>query len=110
MAFKKFKKIKIDTGNEKVDRVIKEIQDNIEETISSIVKNTRLDSQIIPNIALVSGQTNKVSHQLGRRLAGYNLRLRGQSIVWDEQATNLSPHLYLYLKCSADVTADIEVY
>jgi hypothetical protein len=105
MAFKQFKILKTE------DDFDTKLQNNIAESLQPIIKNTRLDSLILKNIVLISGPVTKVPHKLGRVLSGWNVvRQRAQATVWDTQDSNLSPELYLYLKTSADVVVDIEVF
>lgn len=87
-------------------RELERVQDNVDRALSHTGEKT-----IIPNVSLSHLSTNRISHTLGRKLIGWNTsRLRGNSIIWDSQDNNLSPDKTLFLECSVDVIADIEVY
>lgn len=106
MAFQRFQKVNSD------DRVLNQVQDNIERSLAPIIRNTALDFQIVEGVLLVNGLLNKIPHGLGRPLMGWTtVRLRGQAIVWDDQDLNTgASHLYLYLRTTAVVTVDLKVF
>lgn len=115
MPFKKFKKLFVSTSDleEPVNllRVINNIQSNIEDSLSSLIAKTQNDSAIIINQRLVAGQNNVINHTLSRNLVGWKLvRVRGQANVWDTQDDNPATNLTLWLRTSANVTVDLEVF
>lgn len=105
MSFKQFNRIQTQ------DRIISQIQDNIEKTFNPIVFNVALDSIILPNVFLQSGITNNISHKLGRRLSGWKvIRNRASCIIYDNQDENPNPNLTLWLLTDADTTVNLEVF
>lgn len=105
---KRFKKIKAsgDSAEE-----LNLIQDNIATALDSLVDLQTLDSVIIRGQKLLAAGTTTVNHKLRRKLSGWKIvRKSAQSDVWDTQDTNKSPELTLTLRCSANVTVDLEVF
>lgn len=115
MTFQKFKKLTITqsdvTDPADVMRVINNLQDNITTVISPMAVKSHNDSTVLTSISLLVGQNNIINHTLGRQLAGWKIvRKRAQADIWDNQDSNTSPNLTLWLSTSADVTIDIEVF
>lgn len=103
MSFDRFKKVKTD------DRVMNQIQDNIDRFSQPIVSKISLDRYVLTGVFLKSGQTNRIPHKLGRTLLGW--------VICDKSAfsdiksvDSASPKLTLDLECSADVIVSIEVF
>lgn len=112
MAFKPFKKIRIRQGQPPTAEEFNSVQDNIDQAVSQLLGKDVLDQQLLKNVVLLPGITNKVSHGLGRRLAGYLVvRNHGSyAILTDTQDTNPAPDLLLYLTTPALVTVDLLVF
>ena len=115
MAFKNFKKLFLSLADfeeaQNILRVVNTLQSNIDSAITPILNKTQLDSTILTNVSLKTGQVNVISHLLNRNLTGWKLvRQRGQASIWDSQDSNTSPGLTLLLNTSANVVVDIEVF
>jgi hypothetical protein len=79
-------------------------------TLNPFLANPSLQSQIIPNVALVSG-TNTINHGLGRNLVGWRIiRQSAVASLYDDQNSNTMPALTLQLVSNAAVTVSIEVF
>lgn len=80
--------------------------------INPVINNPPNKSNVLKNVSLLSASNpNVINHLLGRVLQGWKIvRQRAQSQIWDTQDSNQTPNLTLNLKCSADVTVDIEVF
>jgi hypothetical protein len=115
MSFHKFKKQYLEEASVKdppaLLRVINTLQANIDDSLAPMVSKIQNDSLILSNVQLVAGQTNIISHRLGRQLLGWCVvRCRSQAQVWDSQDTNPSPTLTLQLLTSANVSVDLLVF
>jgi hypothetical protein len=103
--FKAFKTLQ--SGSAELNR----IQDNISNAIDPVVKLSILNGHLLRDVVLVSGASQITPHKLDRRLVGYFVTKRNaNSVIWDEQATNLNPELTLNLRASANVTVDLWVF
>ena len=104
MAFPKLTKIVSD------NRLFNQLQDQLKTFTDAVSNKPHLDSIILPNISLKTGD-NLVPHKLGRNLDGWKLiRKRGAADIYDTQDSAQFPNLYLYLHSSADVSVDLEVH
>jgi hypothetical protein len=113
--FNTFKKlfITVDDIKETNDqlRIINQLQNNIYNSITSIIKATQNDSIVLQNITLISGQINTINHTLNRKLKGWYLsRVRGKCQVYDVQDTNKSQELTLLLNTDTTVVVDLVVF
>lgn len=89
------------------DRVLGQIQDNIARSVNPALAKPVLDSVILNNVSLVSGD-NAVSHTLGRKLVGWCvIRLRSAATIYDKQDSNTTPEATLTLNASTGVTVDL---
>ena len=105
MANKAFKKLN------SLDRILNLFQDNVEDSITDILKDPAIDGVYLTDIVLVAGQNNIINHTLGRKLTGWTItRKRGLGDVYDVQDTNTLPKLTLLLRTSVNVTVDIRVF
>lgn len=87
-----------------------QMQISVAKFADSVAGAPALNTETLTGVVLDSASTTIVSHKLGRRLTGWKVvRLRADSRVWDDQDSNPSPDRTLWLKCSADVTVDLEV-
>lgn len=91
-----------------LDQDLNAVQENVEESLTPLIKNPLLDGIILSNIALTTGD-NDISHKLGRKLQGW--------IVVDRDAnaniyrkTSTTPTLTLKLNSSANVTVSLYVF
>lgn len=112
MAFKPFKKINVNNNETISPKHINAVQDNISQALGQLLGKDQLDNQVLTNITLLPAITNKVPHQLGRRLSGWIVVRNhgGYSMLTDLQDTNASPHLLLYLYTPALVVVDLFVF
>ncbi len=115
MPFKKFNKLFLSITDleepNNILRVVNSLQTNIEEAITSLVQKTQNDSIILTNIQLTAGQNNVINHTLNKKISGWKLvRVRGQANIWDTQDDNPASNLTLWLRTSANVTVDLEVF
>lgn len=86
------------------------MQDRILSVLNSVAVNPILDSDILTDVVLASGD-NTINHKLGRKLNGWFLtRRNAATTVYDKQATNLIPERTLVLNSSAIATVDIFVF
>ena len=78
--------------------------------LNPIIANPTIDNLILKNISLVAG-VNVINHKLSRTLQGWKpVRVRGPSIIYDQQDSNQNPQLTLVLVASAPVVIDLEVF
>lgn len=79
--------------------------------LNVLLSNPILDSSLIQNVALVSGN-NVINHKLGRPLQGWHpVRFHGAfAQLYDTQDTNQTPQLTLNLNASTGVTIDLVVF
>ena len=99
------------TQKHPTDRVINQIQDNIDAAISPILKNVTSKNKILENITLEVGTVNYISHTLGVELTGWHIiRQRAGAVIWDDQDNCLIKNKFLQLKCSAPCVVDILVF
>lgn len=117
MAIKSLKKIFIsETEAESADdvsRVLNIIQENVAQSLNPLIQKVQNDSTILTNVFLKAGQVNKINHTLGRKLLGYNVMLKGKpstAIISNDQDSNSTPQLTLWLWTTIDATINLEVY
>lgn len=100
-----FKKIKSE------DSTLNRMQDQVEFTISQLVRTEILDGRLMKEVKLQTGSTNVIEHKLGRAIRGWVLtRKRANATVWDSQDSNTRQDKFLNLECSADVSVDLWVF
>lgn len=112
MAFKPFKKIKVPPNDNVTSKHINTVQDNISEALGQVLGKDSLDVSLIKNVRLLPGIVNKVPHLLGRNLSGFIVVRNhgGYAVLTDQQDSNSSPDLLLYLTTPAAVTVDLLVF
>lgn len=95
----------LNTGDYKLDQ----IQKNIAQAVSNILKIPYLNGSEIKNVSLLSSDVNSINHKLGRKYQGYFITsLNANSTVWISN-TNES-ETTINLSCSADCSINIWVY
>lgn len=104
MAIRGFKKLNQPTAE------VSKLQDNLEEFFVPFTSSLVVPGNLLQNVSLVAGQPNIINHRLNRALVSYFVRLKGNSVVWDEQDSNLFKTKTLDLRCSADVVVDVWVF
>lgn len=112
MAFKPFRKVKVPPDEPVTEKHINTVQDNVAEALGQLLGKDALDSKLLKDITLLPGITNKVSHGLGRKLQGYIVVRNhgGYAVLTDQQDTNPSTNLLLYLTTPALVKVDLLVF
>jgi len=93
------------------DRVVNQIQDNLQEVLNDLTKTQILNNIILKDVPLTSGVLNTINHKLGRVPQGYIIiRKTANSNIWDEQAQNTVQDRTLNLRCSTTCRVDIYVF
>lgn len=102
---KAFKTIR--TDNENLD----EVQDNVQDVLTPIIRSQIIDGIVLKDISLDSSVDNVINHKLGRIPTGWFLiRKRAQADIWDIQDSNRTPSRTLVLKSSANVVVDLWIF
>lgn len=113
MALRQLKKLFLNSDSLKdLARGLNTIQENIANSLNPLIK-VQNDASNLTNITLVAGQVNKINHNLGRKLLGYNVMIKGRSsnaVISNTQDQNPSPNLTLWLWTSEDCEIDLQVY
>ena len=92
------------------DRVVNQLQDNIANALSPILKNPQVDGYILSKVTLVSG-SNSINHGLDRELQGWFIvRQRASASIYDAEDSNTTPQKTIMLTSSAGVVVDIYVF
>jgi len=87
-----------------------QLNDNLDSIFQALLKKVQLDSVLLQNIPLNPG-VNQISHTLGRVLTGWTvIRLSGPAVIYDMQATNPNPGLYLILNSSIGCNVSLLVF
>ena len=87
-----------------------QLNGNLDSIFQSLLKRVQLDSVVLQDIPLTAG-VNQIPHGLGRTLTGWKvIRLSGAAVIYDQQATNPNPQLYLILNSSIGCNVSLEVY
>ena len=93
------------------DRVVNQIQDNIQDVLNDLVKTQILNNIIIKDINLTSGTLNVINHKLGRNPLGYVIiKKNANSTIWDEQQNSTTSDRTVKLRCSANCIVDILIF
>lgn len=106
MTIVPFKKIQ-------TDRVLGQVQSNIEASLTPIQKSLIIDGIFLPGIVLKSSDSNgtQINHLLGRNPNGYIVvNKNANSDVWQSDVQNTLSDKIIYLKCSADVTVSLWIF
>lgn len=92
------------------DRDFQLLQSSWSSVLNPILQKEILNSLILKNISLVSGN-NTINHRLGRTLQGWIIvRQRSSASFYDVQDSNLTPDLTLVLHSSGSVSIDLLVF
>jgi hypothetical protein len=92
------------------DRANTQLQDNVADAISEVIKNPLLNGRLIENVGL--GTTvNNVEHKLNRKLTGYLIvSVSAPVTIHDDLTTVAKPELYLPLTASAPCVVKLWVF
>jgi len=94
-----------------LNKEIDDLQNNIDKSLSPLLKDIYLEGNIITSIKLLANQDNVINHQLQRRLTGWEIvRKKSFADICDNQDRNKTPELTLILRTTDDVTIDIRVF
>ncbi len=105
MALKEFKKLNIK------DFETSRLQENVSDMFNQLVNNPRLSGILIENVDLVFGQVTTVDHGLGRKIVGFEIVYKNNSVeVWAEDSKQILPLRTLVLDTNADATVNLWVY
>ena len=89
------------------DRIINQVQDNIEQAITPIINSEIIDGLIIKDIEVLTGATLTLSHKLGRTPNGFAvIKRNANSTVWN----GLIDKKTIELNSSANVTISLWVF
>ncbi len=78
--------------------------------LNPFLSNQSLQSNILPNVSLVSG-LNTINTGLGRALTGWRIiRINAAATIYDQQSQNTTPALTLLLNSSAPCVVSLEVF
>lgn len=92
------------------DRLINQLQQNINQVLNPIANNPLVNGSILTSITLIAG-LNTINHGLGRTLQGWFLvRNKASSVVHDNQAQNPNTDLTLLLVSTAATIVDVYVF
>jgi hypothetical protein len=92
------------------DRNISQLQSNVEQAVSDVIKAPILNGRLLEDVELTSAPT-RIEHKLGRKPSGYIIVKRNADAqVYDSLASEESPALFLPLISSANVTVSIWIF
>lgn len=101
-----FKQIASNSPATAIAKTINDLNTNLNQIFTSILKKQQLDSVILQNITLVVG-SNQIPHTLGKMLTGWQIiRQSSASQIYDTGVTNQ----YLTLNASAPTTLSLLVF
>ena len=105
MSLKEFKKVKL------ADSALTQLQNNIAGFTSQLTNNPILTGNLITGVVLVFGQTTTVNHGLGRKIQGFQIVYKNNSVeVWAEDVNQTLPISNIVLSTSADATVNLWVF
>jgi len=91
--------------------VLKEIQERVEDALLPVVDSSIIDGKLLTGHVLASGTTSVIAHGLGRKLKGWVVVSKNAAQhVYDAQASNDSPDIFLHLTAGGAVTVDLWVF
>jgi hypothetical protein len=89
------------------DRLMNQLQQNIKQAVTPVLRNPLVQGNLITGIALKTGD-NTISHGLGQTLQGWIVVGQGSAAsFYDKQASNPNTQKTLILNSSADVTINL---
>lgn len=92
-------------------RELDQLQDVLDKFMESVRNVTILDGAALQGLELDGSNVLRVEHGLGRPPRGYIITKRDNgTVVYDEQASNSRPDLFLDLNASSSVNVDIWVF
>lgn len=104
---KNFTKLRKITGT---DRVLTQIQSNIDQAFSEIQEGPVLRGVLIKQVAIATSNTF-IDHGLGRDFQGFVVaRINADARVWESPTNNVQPNTQIILKASAVCTINLWVY
>lgn len=105
MALPVFKRVKSQ------DRIVNQIQDNVEQVLSPLLRALISDGRLIENILIETGTPKSINHGLGRKLRGWMVTSKNSNAdIWDSQSTNKLSSKTLILNSSANVIISLWVF
>lgn len=112
MAFKPFRKIRVDPSTPPTSKNVNDLQDNVGYALAQVLGKDQLDTSILSNITLQANIVNAIGHGLGRNLAGWIvIRNHGNAVpLTDLQDTNPSPSLLLYITVPQNCIVDLLIF
>lgn len=92
------------------DRQSTQLQTNIEQAVSQVIKNPLIDGRLINSIQ-VSTTGTRIEHKLGRAPAGYLVIYKNSAaIVHDNLDTETKPEFFITLTASVDTLLGIWIF
>lgn len=105
MSLKDLKKINMK------DYESSKLQDNVAEFTQQLINNPKLDGILIENVVLTFGSTTTVNHGLGRKIKGFEVVYKNNSVeVWADDDNQAYPLRQLVLSTSADAMINLWVF
>lgn len=100
-----FRKIRSETED------LVQVQENIEQTFSSLLRVPQLNGVLLRDISLQSGQNNRIEHKLGRSVIGYTvIRKDAPATIYDTKSSKVSDQNILLLNTDLNTTIDIWIF
>ena len=91
--------------------ILADIQERVEDALLPISDSSIVDGKLLTGHVLASGTTSVIAHGLGRKLKGWIVVSKNAAQhVYDSQASNETPDLFLHLTASGAVTVDLWVF
>jgi hypothetical protein len=90
---------------------LNQVQENIEQTLRSVLQTPILNGVLLTNIDLVTGAVNRVPHKLGRELRGYFIvKKNSAATIYDTQSSLKADENFLLLNTSANTNVNIWIF
>ena len=91
-------------------REMTSLQTNVEQAVGEVIKSPLINGRLLENVILGTASV-RVEHKLGRKPQGYIVvRRTADAQVFDSQAVEGSPDLFLPLTASAPVTVSLWIF
>jgi len=88
-----------------------QVQENIEQTFKSVLSVPLLNGRLLTDIQLITGQTNRVEHKLGRNMIGYIIvRKNAAATIYDTKSSKVADQGFLLLSTSTNTITDIWIF
>lgn len=102
---KQFKKI---GAGQDLERVVDQLQENVGNSISEIVKVPILDGNLITEVSVSSGSDIIVNHKLNRKYRGYIITRKTADLnIWESSTTNNAKDKYILIQADTSGIVDI---